>query len=237
MAFDWRTRLQLWTARILVKIGRLTHSDYTKEELNALFKPHLPINFDIDVPGGTGLLTIMDGEVTMPADSKQIHVQLICAFEVTRLSNPLYRGHLIVTLVATPAYCDTSKSVFVSAIHVDDIRLVNDEYALISDTRQLLSKLVPVPMQDLLVDTVRSTMGFITGGGSDAMANYLRLYLSGSKQKILDYHKPQITALLSDMASGDDLRYELDDQDWQEHLFRELGKDVIVEDGMLRFRF
>lgn len=77
----------------------------------------------------------------------------------------------------------------------------------------------------------------MTAGSSDLASDYLHIYLSGSKQKVLDYHKPQITQLIEEIKQDPELSYEMDEADWQEKLFREYGKQVIVEEGCVRFKF
>lgn len=237
MAFDWRTRLRIWTAKWLIRWGKLTHSDYTVDELNDLLAPHLPLNFDVDVPTGSGTLTLLEGQLSLPTDANRVDVQLLCAFDVNGKNSPLYRAHLIVTLQAIPDYDPETACVRICQLDVGEVRLVNDEYAFLNDSKDILNRLVPKPMQNLFMGTVLSTVGFMTAGGSDTLLNYLRLYLSGSKQRVLDYHRPQLTDLIQNLTRTDMLSYEMDDQDWQEYLFRRHGRQVLVEDGVLRFRF
>ena len=66
-------------------------------------------------------------------------------------------------------------------------------------------------------------------------SEYLKLYLSGSKQAILDYHKPQIDNAITRQLTQDDLSHRMRDTQWREVLFARLGKNVRVEDNVLRF--
>lgn len=77
----------------------------------------------------------------------------------------------------------------------------------------------------------------VTAGMSDEAMAYLQLYLSGSKQRVLDYHKPQLEALITTLAEENYLEYPLDKSDWQELLFFYYGKTVAIEEQELRFKF
>ena len=233
----WRVKLRILLARLLIILRRLKHSDYTAEELSALFKPHLPQIIPVEVPYGNGKLTLQKAEVSMPFTQNKIQVQLFGSFLVESLANPIYRAHVIVLIEGVPHYDVINKTVRVKQVKITDVHLVNDEYALINDTQEIIANLVPRPMQNLLAGTMKSAMGLLTAGVSNAALSYLKLYLSGSKQKILDYHKPQLTKLVQDMTNDEDFCYELDMQDWQEMLFAKYGKTVNVEYGVLRFKF
>lgn len=237
MVKNWRLTVRLFLAKILIKLGRLTHADYSSDELNEFLSPHLPETFEIEVPAGNGQLTLLQANVRMRGAENGIQVQLLSSFQVESLGNPIYRAHLIVQLKATPVYIQKDKVVKLKTLEVREIELVNDEYSVLKDTQELLSNFVPKPFQSLLTGTMKSAFGILTGGGTDAAANYLKLYLSGSKQRILEYHKPQLTSLVSALVDDEDFQYRLDESDWQEHLFACYGKEVVVEEGQLRFKF
>lgn len=237
MSHTWRTRMRILLAKILIKLGKLTHSDYTEEELNALLTDVFPQTFKIDVPRGEGTLTLLEGEIKMPFEADALEVQLLGALLIEYMGNPIYRAHLVILIEAEPGYDEQTKSVLAADLRVKDIYFINDEYALLKDTQSLLDNLVPRPVRSLVSDTMKSALGMLTAGGSDTAMNYLRLYLSGSKQRILDYHRPQVEAKLMELAEDGDLTYALDDDDWQEYLFRRYGKTVVVENGCLRFKF
>jgi hypothetical protein len=234
---EWRLKLRLFTARVLIRIGRLSHADYTGAELKKMVDKHLPETFKIDVPKGKGQLTLLEADISMPLDQNVINIELLGSILIGALGNPIYRAHLIMQLKAYPIYDTATKTVQLKKLLVNDVQLVNDEYSIIEDSRELLGIFFPKPLQSLFTGTVKSTFGLITGGGSDAAANYMKLYLSGSKQRILDYHKPQIEALVSNFAQREDLHYQLDTSAFEEHLFSLYGKEVVVEDGQLRFKF
>lgn len=234
---QWRLKLRLLTAKILIKMGKLTHADYSCAELEQIVEKHLPETFNIDVPVSKGELTLLQAQISMPLNQNAIIIDLLGSIIVGPVSTPIYRAHLNVKLKVYPIYEVATNTVKVAKMEAGDVQLVNDEYALIKDSRDLLSIVFPKSLQSLLGGTVKSVLGLITVGGSDLASDYMKLYLSGSKQRVLDYHKPQIEALVSEFAQRDDLLYQLGTTDFEEHLFTLYGKEVVVEDGHLRFKF
>ncbi len=234
---EWRLKLRLFAAKLMIKFGKLKHAEYSSAELKEIIDKYLPIGFKIDVPVGKGDLTLLEAQISMPKNCNVINIEILGSIIIGPVGSPIYRAHLIVKLEAHPIYEPATNTVSVDKVLVADMQLVNDEYAIIEDSRDLLSLLFPRPLQNLLSGTVKSAFGLMTGGVSDVASNYLKLYLSGSKQRVFDYHRPQIETLVNDFAKTDALRYELDPANFEEQLFCLYGKEVAVEDGLLRFKF
>ncbi|MEP4891579.1 MAG: DUF1439 domain-containing protein [Aliiglaciecola sp.] len=241
MAETLRKRFSLgfhkWMAKWMIKLGKIRHVDYTIEELNALARPHFPQTLDVEVPVGKGRFTILDVEIDIPRNSDTIKVQLYSSLDIDAVGSPLYRAHLLIILDVIPKYNAENKTVVIDSLKLDSIRLVNDEYALLNDSKQLLALVFPKSVQNLISGTFKSALGLMTAGSSDVAADYLHLYLSGSKQRVLDYHKPQIIKLLDETKQNPEFVYKLDENDWQEALFIQHGQLVCVEQRCIRFKF
>lgn len=237
MQKDWQLVVHKYFAKWLIRFGKIKHVDYTVEELNALITPHFPASFAVDVPIGKGSFTLLEGEISIPRNATMMHVQLLCSLNIEAVSNPLYRAHVVAVLQVEPEYDVALKQVSIKQILLDEIRLVHDEYALLNDSRQLLDLILPRSMQSLIGGTFKSALGLMTAGSSDLASEYLKMYMSGSKQKVLDYHKPQIIKLLQELKQDPEMVYTMNDNDWQESLFRQYGKTVVVEQRALRFKF
>lgn len=232
----WRFKLKTRLAKWLVRLGKLTHVDYTVDELNQLLATHFPQSFKVDVPVGNGHFTLLDGQLSIPRLSSVIHVDLFCALDIDALGNPLYRAHVAIQLAITPRYDTQLKRLSIDAMKLSTLRLVKDEYALLNDSKQLLNVIIPKGMQSMLAGTFKSALGIVTVGSADLASDYLRMYLSGNKQKILDYHRPQIARLIEELKQDPEFVYEMNQHDWQENLFRQYGYSVTVENKCLRFK-
>lgn len=237
MKSDWRLTLRLFTARMLIKMGKLTHTDFSSAELKEAVDKHLPETFSIEVPVSKGELILLKADISMPKNKNVINVRLFGSIIIGPTSKPIYRAHVNVQIDVYPFYDAVKNAVYVEKMMTRDVKLVNDEYAIVEDSRELLGLVFPRALQNLVTGTMKSAFGLMTAGGSDVATDYVKLYLSGSKKRILDYHIPQIEKLVSEFARRDDLHYQLSNENFEEHLFCLYGKEVVVEDGQLRFKF
>jgi len=234
---SWQIKLQQKVAEWLIRLGRIKHVDYTVDELSELVEPYFPQEFSVDVPVGKGKFTIIKAIVTIPRGSQYIHVELACQLNIDSIGSPLYRANLQVNLLAVPNYDPLLKQVSLRSLELDMIRIIDDQYALLNDSKHMIDMLLPKGMRSLVAGTFKTAMGIMTVGSSDLASEYLKLYLTGSKQKVLDYHRPQIEKLIKDLKQDPDFIYEMDESDWQQKLFRRYGKTVIVEQYCVRFKF
>ena len=232
-----KQKAKVFAARMLIKLGRLRHVDYHEQEILDLITPHLPHTVNVDVPYGKGTLTVEQAQLSFNATDNHVGIQLFCAFNVDYVGNPLYRAHVVVSLLAVPHYDAEQKEVRLSELDILNLHLVEDEYSLIKDAQTVLALFVPRPLQNLVTGTVKSALGFLTSGVSDASLDYARLYAEGSKQRILDYHAPQLRERLQTLKDDPDTRYALNMDDWEDRLFARYGKRVYVTNKSLRFSF
>lgn len=211
--------------------------DYSVDDISQLIQPHLPISLPISVPKGEGRFTLSKANITMPVHSNYIQAEVLGGIEVTYLANPIYRAHVALVVQATPQYEPTTKNILLTHIRVTDIHMLNDEYSIIKDTSSLINQFVPSPVLSMVTGTMKTAFSIMTGTTTSEANSYLQVYLSGSKQKVLDYHKPQIESIIVGLAAGKDMQYSLDIDDFEENLFIQYGQTVIVEQGHLRFKF
>jgi len=232
-----KTSFRLLLAKCLIHFKRLKHVDYSVEDISQLIEPHLPTSFPISVPKGDGRFTLSKAKITMPMNANYIQAEVLGSIEVTYLGNPIYRAHVVLVVQAKPQYDGTTKNVLLTDIRITDIHMLNDEYAILKDTSNLINLFVPSPVLSMVTGTMKTAFNIMTGTTASEANSYLQVYLSGSKQKVLDYHKPQIENIIIELAAGEDMQYSLDKNDFEEGLFIQYGKAVIVEEGHLRFKF
>ncbi|MFT5676766.1 MAG: hypothetical protein ACI808_002715 [Paraglaciecola sp.] len=229
--------LKIVLAKLLIRFKKLKHAEYTSNELTTLIADYLPKTFPVSVPKGEGSFTLLSAKVRMPRDKHIIQVEVMSSFNVVYLGNPIYRAHIVILLEASPLYLADSKHVILKDAIISEIKLLQDEYSFLKDTQHIINLFIPSPFMSMFTGTMKTALSLMTGT-SPADANaYLQLYLSGSKQRVLDYHKPQLEKIVTDLAASDDMHYQLDESNWEELLFAKLGKEVVVEEGKLRFKF
>jgi hypothetical protein len=230
-------RLKVVIAMIMVKLNKLKYDQFSEDELNQLITSYLPQQVPLSVPVGKANLSLLKGELSMPTSTNRLQLQLLCGIEIRVLANPIYRAHLVILVSADPMYFVNKNLLTIKAIRVDDVALVQDEYALLSDTSKLIDAISPVQIGGLLTSPMRSALNIITAGTSNTALQYLQMYIGGSKQRILDYHRHQIEDHVISAVAKADINMQLDPAEWRQNLFARLGKDVVVEDKQLRFYF
>jgi len=191
----------------------------------------------IDVPRGKGQFTLNKVQITLPNKCNYIEAKAEGGMEITYLGNPIYRAHLAIVVQAKPYYEHTNNKVLLTDLCIADIYLINDEYSVLKDTTSLLNQIVPSPVLSMVTGTMKTAFNLMTGSTATEASRYLQMYIGGSKQKVLDFHKPQLERHIIDLAASDDMQYSLDKTDFEESLFMSFGKEVVVEDGCIRFKF
>ncbi len=233
----WKARWQVLLATVLVKFGKLTHDKFTDDELTTLASEFYPHDFSISTPVGQGNVSLQRGKVFFNEKDNRVCLQSLASIDIQALGTRLYRAHLVLVVSASPRYDKASATLHFDNIDVDDIRLINDDYSLIQDTRFLINKLVPGGLAGLFSNSVKNVLSLVSAGTSDQAVSYLQLYLDGSKQKILDFHRPQIASELIEMTRDLPLHHTMRNDVWREVLFRRYGERVVVANNSLEFQF
>ncbi|WP_147302310.1 hypothetical protein [Thalassotalea euphylliae] len=234
-------KCKLYFTRLAIKLAMrfkwLKAARYSQDELNELLAANFPQTIPLPIANSQGELTILNAELTMPLAQDKLHIQLLCAMNISVAQRDIYRAHLVATGSVLP-YFDTEERVIrIRDMQLAEIRLVNDDYAFIGSTTDLVTLFMPKPFKYLLLSTVKLTFSLLKGVVPNDLLNYLTLYSSGSKQRVLDYHKPEIENTLVDKVEQEDWFYELDESDFEEQIFAEYGQHIAVEDGHLVFKF
>ena len=237
---SWRDKVNALVGFCLIKTGRLQYDVFTEQELNALIAPHFPFSDALAVPIGEGQFTCLEAQLSMPTSTNRLTVQILCVIDVRVMGTPIYKAHAAAGISALPNYYPASRSLHLTDTRVDFIHLLNDQYSLVKDTRFIIDKLLPLPLSglgSLLSQPLRSALSLVSAGSTDQALEYLKLYLHGNTQRILDYHKPRLVTELLATIDERALEYTMADNHWREFLFARYGKRVAVEEKQLRFYF
>lgn len=235
---NWPDKWRYTIAWLLVRLGKLTHDDFTEDELNALIHPFFPQHFPLSIPVGKGTVEVIRGHVRCVTASNRLSLQTLASVRIEAFGAQIYRAHLVITASCEPRYEIDASCLHLENVRVDSLRLINDDYGLIQDTSFLIKKLVPgARLGSLVGQSVLSALSVISGGISQQTLDYLSLYMEGSMQNVLDYHRPQIERSLLQELSRYDLHHIMRKDHWRECLFADVGKRVGIEQDRLRFYF
>lgn len=236
-----QTRLQRllnWAARFLIRFKRIKAVYYTAAELNELIIESLPQTVEFDVPGGNAKLVVMTAEVVLGKDSHEgLVINLLCSLEISSMGQQLYRAHLQAAVKASPYYHKPQQSIRLNDTQITQLVLVQDEYLLITSTTGLIKSLTPNILHGLVSKTLDSAMGMMSSLATPEVKGYLAMFTDGNKQKVLDFHRPQVELTLKSLINSGELEYQLQESDFEEKLFVDMGQKIDVEDHQLVFRF
>jgi len=224
-------------AKLLVRFKLIKMVPMEIVEINQMITPQLPISFDISIPGGEGELTVLEAELSIGNNGDSIAVQILCNFSVNMSKSNIYNSHIQLILDTKPDYCKINKTISPTEIKVVSMQLISDEYSMIQNPRKLIAKFLPEPLRTMFVTTLLTTNALLDSIGKNEMLKYLTLYLSGSKQRILDYHHADIENKIIKYTQSEAFCYQLDEADFDEKLFAEMGEQVMVNDEQLLFYF
>lgn len=233
-------RVKYWLLSLMVRLGRLRRAEMNTTELDAMLRPAFPLHLDIPIPSGKGQIKVSGANTSLPGNGR-VQVALMCDFKVQVMANPLYQAHLLISLSAQPEFDKASGLIRAQDIRLIHIHLVKDNYAVINDAREILATLLPGPLGSVVnlgIDlSISSALSLLEKSLYGDLSQYLKLYINGSKQRILDYHKPQIERQLLNYIQQHKPEYRLDNTLLDEKLFARFGKQIRAEKDVLAFLF
>ncbi len=233
----FKQRLNLFFARLMIRSKMIKEVRYNAAELNKMLETNFPETILLPLPGSEGQLVVLNAELSMPLTQEELHIQLYCSFSVKVANHDIYRAHLLISGTVIPYYVAKQKVIRLKNMQLNELRLINDDYAFIDSTTELATLFMPKPFKYLLVNTMNTTLSLLKGFIPTEILNYLTLYSSGSKQTVLDFHKAEIERTILKEVEQEDWCYPLDETDFEEQLFAELGQFITIENGFLIFKF
>jgi hypothetical protein len=231
-------KVQDWAARTLIRSKRLKEIRYNATQLNEMIGQSLPHTETFEVPGGQAELIVMTAQVSVGNNNNEgLTVKLLCSLDISSLDRQLYRAHLDVDLKALPFYYKEKKSIRFKEISMTSLTLVNDEYLLIRSTNDVIKSLTPNILKGIVNVTIGSAIGVMSEVATPAVKEYLAVFTEANKQKVLDFHRPQVEKMLSGLFSNGDIEYQLQESDFEEKIFADLGQQIDVDAHNLVFKF
>jgi len=237
MTLSWRDRIRWFFATILIRLKKINRVDVSASEMNHLMGKYLPQSYQFDIPSGSGQLSILQATLSISQSEPVFNIELYGSFEAKIRQKTFYRTHLHVFISTKPVYHADKELIQLIDLKIIDIVLVDDEFALMKDTRALMGKLVPSSFKSLFSVTLKTGLGIVNSTSNSDLVQYLSLYLTGNRQLIIDYHRHQIENKLSQLAKNDSFCYKLNPMDFEERLFAQYGQSIEIEDGILYFVF
>jgi len=225
----------------MVRFNRVKRVAVEIKEINDIVSEPLPQDFPLVTPGGEGKLSILGITLSIPSSSESpndvVNAEVLCNFCVTVKKSIIYNTHLMLMIEAKPDYSKQNKTINIKDIKINHLELISDQYSVIKDTRHLMGGIIPDTLQPLVDLTLFSAKTLLKNKTVSSFTQYLSLYTSGSKQKVLDYHRADIENKIIELSQDDEMAYQLNQSVFEEKLFADFGNKIVIEDGQLFFVF
>lgn len=216
-------------------------------EVSRMINDWLPADFDIPVAASREPLAAVNLELvnldltTVNIDGDSTHERLVaiiyCHFEVKMNHAVIFRTNLELELHADPNYCLNSKSIGICNAKLSKVTLVDGKDSFIKDVSTLANGILPSPLKGLFNVAMASTSAILGDEIVSGMTKYLSLYNFGNQQRIVDYHQKDIEDKIIELTQDADFRYQLNMVEFEEKLFSDYGKKIILREGKLVFVF
>jgi len=232
MSFHIQSNFQYFVASLLVRFKLLKKASVEITDIQKVITSHLPVSFDVPIPGGDGELNLLD--ITLCLNNRDsVSAKILCNFSVKIKKSIIYNSHVQVDLDAKPDYCQSTKTISPTDFKVISLKLISDKHSVIKDTSKIIAGILPEPLKTMFITTLLSTGVVLDSIGISELARYLSLYLTGSKQRILDFHHLDIEKIIINYAKSESLAHHLDETDLEERLFAKYGVEMAVQNEHL----
>jgi hypothetical protein len=237
MEFNDQSRLHRFLATWLIRLKFIKQIPADLDLVNQDLASELPISFAISIPGGSGDLTLTDVQVSIDEVTNTILADLLCDFVVTVAGTIIYQAYIQIILEGNVTYDQETKIIKPVNVRVRSTELIATKRSMIKDTRSLIVDRLPEPIKTVFISSFITTDAILKTIGVNELVKYLSLYLSGSKQRILDYHHVDIENTILNYIETGHLTYQLDESIFEEQLFADYGQEIAVNNGQLLYIF
>ena len=227
-------KVQQWLAPILIKLKLVKQVSFSFDELIDDMQIYLPFDIKFSVPNGEGLVIV--SQVIMAEDKNGlVNAKLQGTFDIQCMGEHLYSSNIHIELVGKPFFIKEKSVIQATNVKIGRINLTDDNLMVVHNTRKILTKLSNNIVGHMWSLTVGKALGFIDNVTD--MKGYIALFVNQSSHKILELHRNDIEKNLITSFSNGDIEYNLEEVFFEEKLFIKYGKDILVENNGLTFRF
>lgn len=227
-----RQRLMRIMFRISVGCGANSYQQIDLDLLNQFITEQLPIKQSIDVPVGEGELLVSQANVKVTGNKLSITAH--CYLNIHTMNTSLYQASIKITISGDLGFCQNNQFIQLQAPQLETLELEDDHYPIATNTTSWVSRVLSGDTTSRMFSGFENTLSFISGQTYDEAKRYLSIYINGNKQKILDYHRPDIQLALESLFSEPEHCYKLDPDNFEESLLIEHGRSIKAEQGQLR---
>ena len=227
-------KIHQWLVPKLIALKLVKQVSFSFAELTDDMQIYLPFDIKFSVPNGEGL--VMISRVQLAEHKPDIVIaQLQGTLDIQCMGEHLYSSNIHIELMGKPIFIKEQSVIRAVDVAIGQINLMDDNVMVVHNTRKVLAKLSNNILGKMWSLTVGTAVGFIDNVTD--MKGYIGLFINKSSHKILELHRKDIESNLIESFSNGDIEYLLDEALFDEKLFSHYGKDILVENDGLTFRF
>jgi hypothetical protein len=150
------------------------------------------------------------------------------------LGEHFYNTNLMIEVFFVPTYLKQASVIRGDQVSVGEIKLTESNIAILDKSKKVMTRVMPS-----IVGSVASIIGSMANpnGENVTVDRYASLLFDKSGQKILELYRSDIERVISTSFKEGDIQFKLDEAVFEERLFATYGREVVVEEDNLFFRF
>ena len=227
-------KIQQWLVPKLIKLKFIKQVTFSLATLTDDIKIYLPFDIKFSVPNGDGIVIISHVQL---AENKNglVQAKLKGTLDIQCMGEHLYSSNIQIELVGKPVFIKEKSVIRTTNVEIGQVNLADDNLVVVHNTRKILAKLSNNILGHMWSLTVGTALGFLDNVTD--MRGYIALFINKSSHRILELHRKEIESNLIASFSNGDFEYILEETIFDEKLFIKYGKDILVENEGLTFRF
>jgi hypothetical protein len=223
-------KIQQWLIPILIKLKFIKQVAFSLAELTDDIQVHLPFDIKFSVPNGNGFVIISDVQLA-EHQTGLLSAKLKGTLDIQCMGEHLYSSKIQIELFGKPIFIKEKSVIRATDVVIGQINLADDNLVVAHNARKIIGKL----SNNVLGQMMGTALVFLDNVTD--MKGYVANFVNKSSHRILELHRKEIESNLIDSLSNGDLEYTLEDTILDEQLFIKYGKDILVENEGLTFRF
>lgn len=227
-------KIQQWLTPILIKLKIIKQVAFSLAELTDDIQIYLPFDIKFSVPRGNGFVIISHVQL---AEYKNglLSANLKGTLDIQCMGEHLYNSNIQIELFGKPIFIKEKSVIRATNVEIGKIYLADDNLVMANNARKVIAKLSPNIMGHMYALTVGTALTILDNVTD--MKGYVANFVNKNSQRILELHRKEIESNLIESLSNGDIEYSLEENISDENLFIKYGKDILVENEGLTFRF
>lgn len=227
-------KIQQWFIPKLIQLKFIKKVTFTLAELTDDIQDYLPFDIKFSVPNGHGFVIISSVRLAEYQNGLLV-ANLKGTLDIRCMGEHLYNSTIQIEIFGKPIFLKEESVIRATNIEIGQINLADDNLVVAQNAKKIIGRLGNNIVGQMYNLTMGSALSFI--GNVTDMKGYVANFINKKSHKILELHRNEIERNLIDSLSNGDLEYTLEDTIPDEKLFIQYGKDIIVENEGLTFRF